>query len=456
MSIGNNFYREGEPVQKIPVTDNKAAEHYDPTGDLKRWQHAAHTIIKGRPDLQILVAASIASVLTPLSGFDGLAANFWSAESGIGKSAAAKVAQSFWASQGAGFRLSDTQNVRFRAIVTTNMMPIIYDEVQVSKDTITDFILDLFSLSGGQGKRALKRDGSERETGSWSALLSIVSNQNLFETVVLNVRHTEAAAVRLLPIEIADVPFERDSRVSLDLDNNHGVAGALFAQYLVDIDRQALIDYVTNTIDGVFAELKLSHENRFYAAYCALVICGAALAQQAGLVDFDLVGVKDRLYQSVRYAIEEMSEYKRPLPIVLNEVLLHFYQQTVFTNKFIEGNLSKAATHRIDNGFVLRDAPIVHVAIEDEKIRINRNKLAEKLSNTMPRYRVQDVISKLGAKPREVALGKYGDVRGTPPLQVVEIDLTHPDLRVLKSYYAEAVEAKSIGKVQIAPKHPTS
>jgi hypothetical protein len=151
-----------------------------------------------------------------------------------------------------------------------------------------------------------------------------------------------------------------------------------------------------------------------------------------------------------------MSEYKRPLPIVLNEVLLHFYQQTVFTNKFIEGNLSKAATHRIDNGFVLRDAPIVHVAIEDEKIRINRNKLAEKLSNTMPRYRVQDVISKLGAKPREVALGKYGDVRGTPPLQVVEIDLTHPDLRVLKSYYAEAVEAKSIGKVQIAPKHPTS
>lgn len=436
LALGHVVYSKGEPPKPIPISDHRIVGLYTPKGKLADWQRAAGAVIKDRPELQIMLAMAPASVLVPFSGQRSLAANFYTHRSGAGKTTGLDTMLSFWAQRNAAFGPGDTANGRFNRISLTHMMPIALDEVQVDpRDIRNTLTFDLFRLIQGRGKVMLNRNSVERDTGEWTAMMVACSNYNLFELIMRGVKETNAATARLFPIEVVSKYAVFDLTIEPALIANYGVAGAVYAQFLVDnYDEKSLTDLIHERVERVFKHFKIAEDERFFATFIGLVWLGAELTQQAGIITFDLKSMFNTMVNSLMY-VRRHTKTMSELDCLL-AILKACEENTLVVDEMPSPTHNRVEPKVISMSKFLKKVDIQISVTKRPTLRICKETMEKWLVDNST-YRVRDFYKSFNAKIVERAsLGKGNGAPGTPT-NCVDFDLNTPGLEIIKDNYCK-------------------
>jgi hypothetical protein len=294
LAVAGDLYRVDGTEERVPGGDPKIAQMYRPVGDLAKWRQAAALFEGGRPDLQTLIACSFASPLMSLAGdVRGMSLNFWSTESGIGKSTAIRVGQSVWADYKALQSMKDTANHVMRSLSEPRFIIRYWDELRVRPTNQDEFVDLIFTIPQGKERGSLHADTTMREVGEWECLLAFTSNRSMQDFLVTRDDGTDAGLNRLFEIQMQrqQLPFDPQAGSIIKLcETNYGHAGRIFVKYLASHvpETQARLNQLMTVLAS---HLSMQQEERFSVCVMACILVGASIARKLGLFNFDINGI---------------------------------------------------------------------------------------------------------------------------------------------------------------------
>lgn len=296
------------------VTDN-ITQHvvmeklYGRKGELAAWRDAAQFMAdQNRQPINTLLASAFAAPLIPFTGVPGVVAAFVSAKSGTGKTTAMRAAQSVWGEPQRGMQqLDDTANSMIKRLEVLNNLPQYWDELR-GVDILKQFIRFLFNVTQGKGKARLDSGANMMDIGAWQTMTCCASNESLRAHVEELVGSTDAGAMRLLEMEVPQVPdgnLANALRKFQAFDENYGVAGAAYAAALAK--QKPVVKAIVAKVQDKFTDrLDPQYHERFWLAGISALYAGAFLATQLGILRFDLGQLEEYLVgvfeQHRRYA----------------------------------------------------------------------------------------------------------------------------------------------------------
>jgi hypothetical protein len=290
-----------------PIPHLELLRYYKPVGELDKWKAAADLII-GHPniELQVVLASAFASPLMSLAGTPGAVLALVSEDSGLGKTKAIHTAQSVWGKPDQINSMDDTGNSVIKKMGILNNMPAYWDELHLAagNDGIESFTNTVFRLAQGKEKTRLRSNTSFQDSGSWSTIITLASNDSVSDSLSAFRRGNQAADMRVLELEVRNAqrsPTELSTALKtfLQLDTNYGVAGYEFSKYLVKHH-----DDLRNKVHAMIAKLAaaphMGGNERMRIALSACLIVGARAANDAGLTNFDVKGIAGRLWEVIK------------------------------------------------------------------------------------------------------------------------------------------------------------
>ncbi len=222
-------------------------------GDFEKWLECA---IKCRADTKIahiMLAASFASVLICKIGALPFFVHLWGGGSGTGKTVALMLAASVWGNPEIGMypqTFNSTQVGHERTAAFLNNLPMLIDELQLSKDTHGRSNFDVYQLAQGVGRTRGNRSGGVELTPTWK--LCILSTG---ESPIVQGNAGAGAINRVIDIECKPATVQKvisdgigTSRV---LKQNYGFAGRKFIESLTN----DLLQKATDMYDEQFTVL---------------------------------------------------------------------------------------------------------------------------------------------------------------------------------------------------------
>lgn len=201
-------------------------------GDYESWCSHISAIRRSTLTARIVMAASFASVLVEPCGCLPFFVHLWGAESGTGKTVALMAAASVWASPVIGGFLqtfNSTVVSRERVAGFLNSLPMIIDELQLSKDIRGVQRFDPYQLAEGTGRgRGTKYGGIDR-TITWANCMITTG-----ETPLVGTQDGAGAINRVLDIEVMEgEQIIADGHATANFVRlNHGHAGRKFVERL--------------------------------------------------------------------------------------------------------------------------------------------------------------------------------------------------------------------------------
>ena len=231
------------------------------SGCYDTWKAHMTTIRRGSVTARIVLAAAFASVLVKPCGVLPFFVHMWGAESGTGKTVMLMAAASVWANPIMGAYLqtfNSTVVSRERTADFLNSLPMVIDELQLSKDIKGVQRFDVYQLAQGTGRfRGTKHGGIDR-TGVWANCM-ITSG----ETPLTGLADGAGAKNRVLDIECAEGhPVVQDGHLTANLVREHfGHAGS---------------EYISRLNSGGVAEAR-----QLYSRYYQEITAGDTTEKQA-------------------------------------------------------------------------------------------------------------------------------------------------------------------------------
>jgi hypothetical protein len=293
LAVAGTHYRRDGTEERITGGDPMINAAYTPSGTFAGWRAGA-ALFEGanaRPDLQALIATSFGAPLIALAGdVRGMSFNFWSTESGIGKSSAIRIGQSIWGDFKLLQAMKDTPNSVMRSLSIPRFLVRYWDELQVPKEWRQSFCDLIFSMPVGREKSRLTSEIVLRESGEWETMLVFTSNRSCADYLLDNNQATDAGVLRLFECPMIKIKLPLDPKVGLLLkstETNYGHAGRMYAQWLA-VNMQVAIDTVARMMSSLIVNLNAQQEERFYIAGMACTLVGAIFAKRLGLFDFDV------------------------------------------------------------------------------------------------------------------------------------------------------------------------
>lgn len=293
-AVGGTAYKLDGSEEAAPGGDPKIIAMFRPRGTLDAWKAACEFVIKGRPDLQVLVAAAFAAPLIEFTGHSGVVMSAWSRDSAVGKSSALQIGTTVWAEPKAMLDFNDTMNSVHYRIGQTKVMPAYWDEIKVDKDQAMYFVDTLFKLGQGRDKARLSSDSTLKESGDWKTILVATGNRPLMDYIVRERGDTDAGAVRLFEflLEHPQMPLDTGAAaVIASAGKNAGNAGRVYAEFLGrnhDTARSVVMSMQTK----LQAALGAQQPERFFVACMACLLSGAFFATALKLATFDISGMQ--------------------------------------------------------------------------------------------------------------------------------------------------------------------
>ena len=437
-ALAGTLYRADGATESAPGGDRAMLELHTAQGELTEWQRAAAFATAGRPDLQVIVAASFAAPLVRFTGQKGLLLSAWSSDSGVGKSSALTVGQAVWGDARAGMTHDDTYNNIRAKIAETHNLPAYWDEMRVlggNADEMAKFVSFIFALTQGKDKGRLDRDATIKPIGEWETMLIGCANRPLMDSVVTITQGTEAGALRLFEFQISHPQIAQNAHASaiIQLANEHyGRAGHIYAAWLATHFEKAR-DLVLLITQDMITKTQAAQNERMHTATMASILAGARIARSLGLVDFDLPAMEGLLlatFRSLR-AARGAQLLVGPKGYDIEELLGAFWAENMrsrlVTDKFGYGNTKiEVVLHPISPTGV-----DIQVSQQDQMMRVVRSKFYDFLRRRgLPPTVVLDSMTRVWGATQ--ARRTYGS--GTPygtggNIWSVEIPLTRPELQ---------------------------
>ena len=342
-------FSKNMPPQHIPmrglVNINKATK---PTGSLDDWRKIVNMLTKKQ--MHEILAMSMTGFAAPLmrfTGYDGITFHLGSTESGTGKSLTLELAASVWGHP-VKYRVSkNTSDVAMQQrLGLLHSMPLISDEItSKNRKDFEWFPGFIFDMAEGQGKDRMESGANkEREnTTYWKSIALLSSNTHVIDYLTGARRHSSEGEIRrLLELTLNKVIKWEDGETEVisNLRRNYGVAGELWAQYLVD-NMDTCQQVLNETKAQLKKEFKFTDDERYWLAGCSAKVASAILvgSNYAGIVDLPIQGIIEVLKGMVEKLRKVIKSNFRSAEDVLNAYIRENYGKFVVV-KSIDNSLA--------------------------------------------------------------------------------------------------------------------
>lgn len=428
------FYADGRVRNDVRASRDFAslAKFYEPKGTLDVWKKVASFLAEqGRPAFTAVLAAAFGTPLLRFTGLSGGILSVVSTASGVGKSSALKCSQAVWGSPTHGVNaVDDTPKSVARKISFLNNLPAFWDELRGRK-TVDEFLTLAFQITQGKERTRLDSSAQLREVSTWETMLIVASNESIFEAMARQGGGSDAGVVRTFEIVIEPFASERNrAEIGLlfeTLNSNYGQAGKVYAAYLATHSTE-----VSQRVQDTFQKLamagKMEAQERFWFAIATILIVGAQLAGELGLVNINVRELAQFLLGNInrlRGRSGDAMQLSNPAEILAS--FMAAYQDRALVVKRFPGMKQNLKTYVADmsEGMPKADKIAYHVAREENLLRISRAELQRWLEyRQLPVYNVlKRFKDELGARDLRCKLGA-GTRWELPPQQVLELDMS--------------------------------
>ena len=345
--FNEHIYRPNNTPLHIPmrglVNINKACV---PTGSLQNWQKIINMLTAKK--LYEVLALSLVGFGAPLmrySNYAGITFHLGSTATGTGKTLSLELAGSVWGHP-SRYRISNSTSdvaMKQRAGMLYSM-PLISDEITSKNRNDFEWVAQfIFDMSEGIGKSRMESGADkERENKTyWHSMALLSSNTHIMDYLTGARKHSsEGETRRVLELTLEKkLAWEQHELEALELlKETYGVAGHVYAQYLVDHADELPAFYKT-VRKKVKAEFGFIDDERFWIAGCTCLVAGALLAAKAGIATFPMEGITNVLRSMVSSAKAMVMDNVRTAEDVLNAYTREYYGKMVVV-KALEGALA--------------------------------------------------------------------------------------------------------------------
>jgi len=423
------------------TADSVIARQYAPNGEIAPWVAASKLVTgQNRPDLEAIVASSFGAPLVAFTGHLGVLMSAYSQESGIGKSTALKIAQSVWGDPVTAVQsLTDTANSVMGKIGEIRNLPIYWDELKTEEDT-KKFVNITFQMGQGKEKSRMTATAKQREPGRWQTLLVSCSNESLLDYVTQHTSTTTAGLYRIFEFAVKKAAVGATGQIDVSdatitlskVNDNYGKVGLEYARWLGQNFDQVQKE-VADISRSLSKEVDANNEERFWLATITCVVLGAVYANKLGVAQFDVIGIKNFLFDTLAKMRNEV--HSQPVDMKNNEHvsnrLAQFFnamrgRHTLVTNKIhVSKGKPSAGSIKVLNDATKLDYIAIHVGHDDKLVRISSQYLGEWLREKGVNRQgfVAAMIDRFGARKVSGRIGS-GTVLAGPTEYLFEIDIS--------------------------------
>lgn len=327
-------------------------------GDYTTWLEEARKCRAETLTARIMLAAAFASPLIKKIDVLPFFVHLWGVEAGTGKTVALMLAASVWGNPEVGQYIQTfnaTQVGHEKTAAFLNNIPMIIDELQLSKDSHGKSRFDVYQLAQGVGRTRGNKSGGIDKTPTWR--LSILTSG---ESPITNESQGAGALNRVIDIECktADKAILDGYRTSSCVKNNYGFAGEEFVKALAD----EVVEEAKQKYLKLFKELCTSQTTEKQAMAAAILIIADELAD------------KFIFKSGTHLTIDEISEFLKDKATASAGSRGYAYIKdwiSINSNKF---------ERKGEDGFQIKPSGDVYGIIDDDYVWINKTKFAEALT----------------------------------------------------------------------------
>ena len=331
---GGKVYAPERKPLLVPMPDlANVVNNTQSAGTLEDWRKVVEMLIRRKMWDQL--AVMMASAAAPLMGFTGLfgcTIHVASTESGTGKSLSLDTGASIWGHPVHYRTGSGTSAVAMQQrLGHLRSLPLITDEITTNnRKDFEWFPAFLFSMSEGRGKERME-SGTNKERlnqSIWATLAIMSSNRGAVDYLSGSRDHASEGELRRL-IEFAmdqKLEWTQDEINTIkSLHQNYGVAGRVYAQYLVDNAQE--VKELTNTcVARVYDDFGAASDERYWMATvgCVAAACILFNSKHAGIVDIPAKEVMQAYMRQIENQRKAIVGNKRTAEDVLNSYIQEY------------------------------------------------------------------------------------------------------------------------------------
>lgn len=198
-------------------------------GTYETWKKEVKKLRANSRTLRFLMASSFASPLVKIFQINPFVVHLWG-KSSNGKTVAQMVCASIWGNPAKGKLLSSLDSTKVASERLCNFLrnlPLILDELQITKTKYKTYDTLIYELTEGKGRDRGTVDGGLTETTEWDNII-IASG----EEPITNSSSKEGVKNRVIEIEENEKIIENGNEVVNLILNNYGFAGKEFIEII--------------------------------------------------------------------------------------------------------------------------------------------------------------------------------------------------------------------------------
>ena len=213
-------------------------------GNYEKWKMEIKKLRADSRTLRFLMASSFASPLVKIFQINPFVVHVWG-KSSNGKTVAEMICASIWGNPAKGKLLSSLDSTKVASERLCNFLrniPLILDELQITKTKYKNYDTLIYELTEGKGRDRGTVDGGLTETTEWDNII-IVSG----EEPITNASSKEGVKNRVIEIEENEKIVENGNEVVNVILNNYGFAGKEFIEIIQN--KEDLFDEYNNLVE---------------------------------------------------------------------------------------------------------------------------------------------------------------------------------------------------------------
>lgn len=198
-------------------------------GDYEIWKNKIKELRKNSLVLRFMIASSLASVMIRIFKINPFIVHLWG-KSGNGKTVAEMICASIWGNPAKGKLLSTLDSTKVASERLCNFLrnvPLILDELQITKTKYKNYDTLIYELTEGKGRDRGTVDGGLTDITEWDNII-ILSGE---EPITSNASK-EGVKNRVIEIEENGVIVANGNEIVNLILNNYGFAGKEFIEIL--------------------------------------------------------------------------------------------------------------------------------------------------------------------------------------------------------------------------------
>lgn len=213
-------------------------------GQYEVWKREIRKIRAKSRTLRFLMASSFASPLVKIFQINPFIVHLWG-KSSNGKTVAQMVCASIWGNPAKGKLLSSLDSTKVASERLCNFLrniPLILDELQITKTKYKNYDTLIYELTEGKGRDRGTVDGGLTQTTEWDNII-IVSG----EEPITSASSKEGVKNRVIEIEENEKIIENGNETVNLILNNYGFAGKEFIEFIQN--KEDLFDEYNNIVE---------------------------------------------------------------------------------------------------------------------------------------------------------------------------------------------------------------